>query len=72
MMSEKFKLKWNDFHDNISNSFGLLRNEDHLHDVTLVSDDNLQLSAHKLVLSACSDYFKNIFKNKKKNHPFFV
>ena len=70
-MSEKFCLKWNDFHSNVSNSFGLFRNEDYLHDVTLVSDDNKQVSAHKLVLSASSDYFKNIFKqNSKPNaHP---
>ena len=36
-MSEKFCLKWNDFHSNVSKSFGLFRNEDYLHDVTLVS-----------------------------------
>ena len=65
-MSQKFSLKWNDFHSNVSKSFGLFRNEDYLHDVTLVSDDHHQVSAHKLVLSACSEYFKNIFKNSNK------
>ena len=49
-MSEKFSLKWNDFHSNVSKSFSLLRNEDYLHDVTLVSDDHKKVSAHKLVL----------------------
>ena len=69
-MAEKFCLKWNDFHSNASKSFGLFRNEDYLHDVTLVSDDHKQVSAHKLVLSACSEYFKNIFQsNKKQTHP---
>ena len=70
-MSEKFCLKWNDFHSNVSKSFGLFRNEDYLHDVTLVSDDHHHVSAHKLVLSACSEYFKNIFKlnNKPNAHP---
>ena len=62
-MSGKFCLKWNDFHSNVSKSFGLFRNEEYLHDVTLVSDDHHQVSAHKLVLSACSEYFKNVFKN---------
>merc|ERR1711994_406895 len=62
-MDEKFCLKWNDFEFNVSKSFGLLRNEGYLHDVTLVGDDSKQVSAHKLVLSACSEYFKNIFKN---------
>ena len=70
-MSEKFCLKWNDFHSNVSKSFGMFRYEDYLHDVTLVSDDHHQISAHKLVLSACSEYFKDIFKhNSKPNvHP---
>ena len=69
-MSEKFCLKWNDFSSNASKSFGLFRNEEYLHDVTLVSDDQHQVTAHKLVLSASSDYFKNIFKNTKLSNPF--
>ena len=68
-MSEKFCLKWNDFYSNASKTFGAFRNEDYLHDVTLVSDDQHQVTAHKLVLAASSDYFKNIFKNKISN-PF--
>ena len=65
-MSEKFCLKWNDFHSNVSKSFGLFRSEDYLHDVTLVSDDHHQVSAHKLVLSASSEYFRNVLKNSNK------
>ena len=69
-MSEQFCLKWNDFNSNVSKSFSLLRNEEYLHDVTLVTDDSNQVSAHKLVLSACSEYFKNIFRNNHKyQHP---
>ena len=45
-----------------------MRHEDYLHDVTLVGDDHTQLSAHKLVLSACSEYFREIFtRNKHSN-----
>ena len=66
-MGEKFCLKWNDFESNVSKSFGILRNEEYLHDVTLVCDDNSQVSAHKLVLSACSEYFNTIFRNN--THP---
>ena len=68
-MSEKFCLKWNGFQSNVSDSFSLLRNEDYLHDVTIVTDDHEQVAAHKLVLSACSEYFKNIFKKSKHSHP---
>ena len=68
-MSDKFCLKWNDFQANISKSFSQFRNEDYLHDVTLVSDDHKKLAAHKLVLAACSEYFKDIFKNNQHSHP---
>ena len=61
MSSEKFSLKWNDFATNVSNSFSRLRQETRLYDVTLVSNDHQQVSAHKLVLSACSEVFSNIF-----------
>ena len=64
-MAEKFCLKWNDFHSNVSKHFRLLRDEEYLHDVTLVCDDNHMVSVHKLVLSASSDYFKNIFKGNQ-------
>ena len=64
-MTEKFSIKWNDFHANVSSSFGILRNEDYLHDVTLVTSDHQHTSANKLVLSACSDYFKDLFKYSK-------
>ncbi len=68
-MTEKFCLKWNDFTTNTTKAFGLLRKEDFLQDVTLVGDDNNQVAAHKLVLSSCSEYFKNIFKRNKHSHP---
>ena len=60
---EKFNLKWNDFQVNVSKSFGLMRNESYLQDVTLVSDDFKHVQAHKLVLSACSEFFRNIFQH---------
>ena len=68
-MSERFSLKWNDFQSNVCNSFSLLRNEEYLHDVTIVTDDNEHTVGHKLVLSASSEYFKSIFKKNKNSHP---
>ena len=68
-MNENFCLKWKDFKSNASKTFGIIRDEDFLQDVTLVGDDNAQIAAHKHVLSACSEYFKNIFINNKHSHP---
>ena len=67
-MSEKFCLKWNDFQSNAFNSFGIYRNEDYLQDVTLVGDDHKQVKAHKFILSASSDYFRDIFKHNKQSN----
>ena len=68
-MSEKFCLKWNDFHSNVTKSFSKLRIEDDFFDVTLVSDDQTQISAHKVVLSSCSEYFRNVLKKNKHPNP---
>ena len=68
-MAEKFCLKWNDFQTNVSNSFRKLRTSDNFYDVTLVSDDQQQVSAHKVVLSSSSEYFKNILTSNKHSHP---
>ena len=68
-MGDKFHLTWRDYQTNVSKTFGSLRHEDNLNDVTLVSDDNVQVSAHKVVLSSCSGYFKEIFIKNKHSHP---
>ena len=68
-MSDKFCLKWNDFQSTVSRSFGVLRREEDFFDVTLVSEDETQIPAHKLVLSASSDFFRNILRKNKHSHP---
>ena len=68
-MAEKFCLKWNDFQNNVSQSFGILRTEKEFFNVTLISEDESQFEAHKLVLAACSPFFKRILKNTHSLHP---
>ena len=66
---DKFSLKWNDFQANLASSFSKLRAERDFFDVTLVSDDEVHVSAHKVVLSASSDFFKNILKKSLHSNP---
>jgi len=62
-------LKWNDFQENTIKTFSKLRKEEDFYDVTLVSDDQIQVMAHKLILSSSSEYFKNILKTNRHSHP---
>jgi len=66
--SEKFCLRWNDFESNISGAFRELRQDKDFFDVTLACDDE-QLQAHKVIISACSPFFRAILKRNKHEHP---
>ncbi len=58
---EQFCLKWNDYHESIVATLGDLRDEEEFVDVTLVCGSE-HIRAHRLVLSACSDFFRSLFK----------
>ena len=69
-MSEKYALSWRKYSQTVSNSFARFKNEEFLHDVTLVTADNRIFLAHKFVLSTCSEYFRNILKRCKGQNPY--
>jgi len=66
--SEKFCLRWNDFEANVSGAFREIREEKDFFDVTLACDDN-QMEAHKVIISACSPWFRNILRRNPHQHP---
>ena len=68
MGSEKFCLRWNDFETNISAAFKDLRDDKDFFDVTLSCDDE-QIQAHKVILSACSPFFRNVLRRNPHPHP---
>ena len=65
---EKFCLRWNDFETNVSQAFRELREEKDFFDVTLACEDS-QVSAHKVILSACSPFFKTVLRRNQHEHP---
>ena len=65
---DKFCLKWNDFESNISAAFRELREDKDFFDVTLACDDD-QIQAHKVILSACSPFFRKVLRRNKHEHP---
>ena len=68
-MGDKVSFKWDDFQNSLTKSLAILRNEEDFFDVTLVTDDQVQISAHKLVLSSSSSFIKNILKRNTHQHP---
>ena len=68
-MDEKYDLKWKTFNDHLVEVFRNLGEEGHFADVTLVSDDQIQTKAHKVVLSACSPVLKTLLVNNPHSHP---
>jgi hypothetical protein len=69
MTNEKFCLQWNEFESNISTAFRELRDDKDFFDVTLACDDD-QIQAHKVILSACSPFFRNILRRNSHPNPF--
>ena len=65
----QINLKCSDFLANVFSSFNQLKGSNIFTDVTLVSDDNMQIQAHKLILSVGSEYFRNILADKSHPHP---
>jgi len=68
MSSEKFCLRWNDFERNISSAFKDIREEKEFFDITIACEDE-QLQAHKVILSACSPFFKKVLYRNHHQHP---
>jgi hypothetical protein len=66
--AEKFCLRWNDFESNISSAFRELREDKDFFDVTLACDDD-QIQAHKVIISACSPFFRSILRRNRHEHP---
>ena len=66
---EKFNLTWSEFVECRSNAISDLLLDKDFTDVTLVCEDNKQIATHKLIISSCSLFFKNIFKNNPHQNP---
>ncbi|KAJ8668734.1 hypothetical protein QAD02_010397 [Eretmocerus hayati] len=69
--SGHFSLVWNTFPRNLSSGLYSLLTCEQLVDVTLAADGHI-LRAHKLVLSVCSSYFRELFKGNTCKHPIVI
>ena len=72
-MMDMLCLKWSNIGTNISNHFRKLREDKQLLDITLATDDGQQIQAHKIILSAGSKFFRDIFlKSNQTNMLIYL
>ena len=60
---ESLLLKWDKFDENVKQSFTEFQDKGYFFDVTLACEDK-EVKAHKLILSACSPFFKRLLLKK--------
>ena len=72
-MDLKWCMNWNEFGINIKEYLSILRDDTRFIDVTLVTDDGEHIQAHKIILSAGSRFFNDIFmKSNQANMLIYL
>lgn len=66
-----FSLRWNNHPVNLVSGFSGLFNSETLVDVTLAAEGR-HLQAHRMLLSACSEYFQSLFSVNPCQHPIVI
>jgi len=71
MEDRELCLRWNEYMPSITTLLGNLLKDQEFVDVTLTADGQ-NVKCHKLVLSACSPYFQNLFRDNPCQHPVVI
>eukprot|EP00096_Caligus_rogercresseyi_P001125 TRINITY_DN1175_c0_g2_i1.p1 TRINITY_DN1175_c0_g2~~TRINITY_DN1175_c0_g2_i1.p1 ORF type:complete len:287 (+),score=79.16 TRINITY_DN1175_c0_g2_i1:91-951(+) len=66
---ETLCLYWNKYESNIKQGFSTIRNNEEFFDVTLACGSK-QIRAHRVILSACSSFFRSHLKSIPHQDPF--
>merc|ERR1712129_362791 len=69
MDGDTYQLLWKEFRTHLVKTQQHLYQDKHFTDVTLVGDDDIQVTAHKVVLSSCSPIFRRLLQNNPHPHP---
>ena len=69
MVDMKLGLSRGNFYLYTAKTLQSMFEEDAFTDVTIVCEDNKQIKAHKVILSSCSQFFRDIFHQNPHPHP---
>ena len=70
--SNSFRLKWDDFQENLVSHLKGSKGDVDFSDVTLVCEDGRQFEAHRMVLAAGSGFFKAVLREGFKIKFLFL
>ena len=69
---QNYCLRWNEYEKKYVEAFRVLRDNEYFTDVTLAAEGHT-VKAHRVILSACSNYFHSILKNMGPwQHPVLL
>jgi len=68
-MTEMYNLSWSNFQKHTSSAFHDLLEQSDFVDVTLACEEDKHITAHKIILSACSPFFRNILQRNHHQRP---
>ena len=70
MASQKYDFNWHSFQDHLVTKLQQMITTEDFKDVTLVTDDDKQIKAHRNILSACSPVLQKMLQACRNNiHP---
>ncbi|KAK7793075.1 hypothetical protein R5R35_013519 [Gryllus longicercus] len=69
--SQEFCLRWSSYQQQLGEALRSLLDRELLVDVTLACEGR-SLRAHRTILSACSDYFQELFQESTHPHPIVI
>ncbi|KAB7498522.1 Broad-complex core protein, partial [Armadillidium nasatum] len=69
--AQEFCLRWNNFHSSLVSALDGFKNDLDFVDVTLACEGQF-LKAHKMLLSACSVFFRDLLKANPCQHPIVI
>ena len=69
MSGDKFMLRWNEFEASAPSCLRSMWEYRNFTDVTLATSDNQQITAHKIILSSSSSFFKNVLQSNAHPNP---
>lgn len=68
-MDSNHTFLWSKFETQTKRVFNNLVTDTDFLDVTLVTDDETQIKAHKVILSSCSSFFRRVLSSNPHQHP---